>query len=150
MRYFTGIILVVLVVLWSCSTSNKTSELNISEEEKIAFNSKTGDTVRIANDSIEYEINILDPRFGPWLARIARPRGFYPQNFLENRNIILVTNYNIRVQNPQRYNPDLYPLQIDYRPGIDYGYEVNYLLYNYFIFFQRSNNIRLSNFFPRI
>ncbi|NAS30501.1 hypothetical protein GTQ40_05935 [Flavobacteriaceae bacterium R38] len=149
MKYFTGIGILFLVLLWSCSTSNKVIIDDISEEEKLAFNSKEGDTVRIANDSIEYEIIIIDPGFNIWLNRVARQRGYYTQGFLETRNNLLVTNYNIRVRNPFRYDPELYPLEIDYQPGIDYGYEVNYLLYNYFIFFQRRNNQQLTGFVPR-
>ena len=45
---------------------------------------------------------------------------------LESRNNIYVINWNQRVLNPQRYNPNLYEMQIDYSPNIDYGYEVNY------------------------
>ncbi len=41
-------------------------------------------------------------------------------------------------------------LQIDYQQGIDYGYEVNYVLYNYFIYFQLTYNQRLGPFVPRI
>ncbi len=33
-------------------------------------------------------------------------------------------------------NPNLYELQIDYQSNIDYGYDVNYKLYNYFVYFQ--------------
>jgi len=51
---------------------------------------------------------------------------------------------------PQRFDPNLYELQIDYQQGIDYGYEVNYKLYNYFIYFQLTYKQRLGPFIPRI
>ena len=51
---------------------------------------------------------------------------------------------------PQRYDPLLYELQINYDPQIDYGYEVNYQLYNYFVYFQRKYGQRLGPFIPRI
>ena len=51
---------------------------------------------------------------------------------------------------PHRFNPQLYELQIDYEPNIDYGYEVNYMLYNYFIYFQIKYKQRLGPFVPRI
>ncbi len=100
------------------------------------------DTVRIANDSLEYEIIIIEPGFNQWLAT-RRPRGFYEQFWLENRNIILVNEYNNRVVNSTQFNPNLYLQQINYDRTVDYGYEVNYLLWNWFEFFQERNNQRL-------
>jgi len=85
-----------------------------------------------------------------WLNTIARPEGYYSQAFLENRNQLLVTNWNQRVLIPSNFDPNLYQMQIDYQSGIDYGYEVNYKLYNYFIYFQRKYNQRLGPFVPRI
>ena len=41
-------------------------------------------------------------------------------------------------------------MQIDYQAHIDYGYEVNYKLYNYFIYFQIQYKQRLAGFVPRI
>ena len=113
-------------------------------------NTAVQDTVRIANDSLEYEILIIEPGFNSWLASTAKPEGFYSQDYLENRNRIYVMEWNQRVLQPQRYNPNLYELQIDYDPNINYGYEVNYKLYNYFIYFQLTYNQRLGTFVPRI
>jgi hypothetical protein len=100
------------------------------------------DTVRIANDSLEYEIIIIEPGFNNWLAT-QRPRGFFEQFWLENRNIFLVTEFNNRVYNSTQFDPDLYMLPINYDQSIDYGYEVNYLLWNWFQFFQERNNQKL-------
>ncbi|MDG3582115.1 MULTISPECIES: DUF6146 family protein [Galbibacter] len=139
----------------SASTSTNTEdemELDISEAEKEAFNATNAeqDTVRIANDSTEYEIIVIDPGYYTWLNSIAMPEGYYSQEYMETRNNIYVINWNQRVLNPQRYNPNLYEMQINYSPNIDYGYEVNYKLYNYFLYFQRKYNQRLGPFFPRI
>ncbi len=38
---------------------------------------------------------------------------------------------------PQRYNPNLYEMTINYEPHIHYGYEVNYLIYNYIDLFSK-------------
>jgi hypothetical protein len=108
------------------------------------------DTVTIANNELEYEIIIIEPGFNFWLVSQARPEGFYSQSYLENRNIIYATEWNNRVLQPQRYNPSLYEMRVDYQQGIDYGYEVNYKLYNYFIYFQLTYKQRLGPFTPRI
>ena len=108
------------------------------------------DTITIANDELEYEIIIIEPGFNGWLLGNARPRGFYSQSFLETRNMILVSNWNIRVLQPNSYNPNLYELQIDYNSNIDYGYEVNYKLFNYFLFAQQKYRMNLGGGFNNI
>ena len=114
-----------------------------TKERKIAqyFDHNKKDTIRIANDSLEYEIIIIEPGFNTWLVT-QRPRGYYSERFLENRNRQYVLEYNQRVIQPQRYDPNLYVQQINYEPTTHYGYEVNYLLYHYFLFFERQYNQR--------
>ena len=118
-----------------------------SEKELAAT---VSDTVKIANEELEYEIIIIDPGFNIWLQSIARPEGYYSQSFMENRNFLFVTEWNNRSRQPTLFNADLYQLPIDYQANIDYGYEVNYKLYNYFIYFQRKYNQQLTGFIPRI
>jgi len=139
------LILFIGFSIFSCKTPHK-----ISNPSDIEENIKAQDTVRIANDKLEYEIVIIEPGFNFWLQSVAKPEGYYPQDFLESRNRLYVVEWNIRVLNPQRYNPNLYELQIDYQPNIDYGYEVNYKLYYYFIYFQLQYKQRLTGFVPRI
>ena len=134
--------------IMQCSGSKKA--VDVSKEEKEVFNKKGKDTVAIKNDSLEYEIIIMEIGFNTWLQSIAQPRGYYTQEFMENRNRIYVINWNQRVLQPMRYDPNLYELQINYDPNVDYGYEVNYQLYNYFIYFQRKYKQRLGPFVPRI
>ncbi len=144
MRYLITIIILAGLLVWSCGPIK-------SSNEEVVFNDKGNDTVRIANDSLEYEIVILEPGFNFWLKSIAQPEGYYNKNFLENRNRLLVIEWNNRVQQPQLFNPNLYILPINYSNNVDYGYEVNYILYNYFIYFQRKYNQRLiPGLVPRI
>lgn len=139
---FTG-----LLVL-SCTAQK--GALDISDQEQAVFDSKEEVPVEIKDENTEYDIIIIEPGFYTWLKSIARPEGYYSQSFLENRNRLMVITWNNRVQQPNLFNPNLYELPINYDPNIDYGYEVNYKLYNYFIFFQRKYNQRLGPFLPRI
>ncbi|UBZ06422.1 DUF6146 family protein [Salegentibacter mishustinae] len=134
MRNFIYIILLGLFV-YSCGS---TRDRNLGDSQV------NEDTVRIANDSLEYEIIIIEPGFNLFINSIARPEGYYSQQYLENKNRFLVSEFNQRVSQPQNYNPDLYLQEINYNPSIDYGYEVNYLLYNYFVFFSRHYNQKFS------
>jgi len=102
------------------------------------------DTVRIANDSLQYEIVIIEPGFNLFINSLAKPRSYYSQSYLETKNKILVQEYNSRVRNPLNYNPNLYIQEIDYDPFVNYGYEVNYMLYNYFVYLSHEYNQRFS------
>ena len=133
----------ITLTLLSCGSS-KTSSNNTTADVQ------EEDIVRITNDDIEYEIIIIEPGFNGWLQSIARPKGYYSQSFLEARNQIYVTEWNSRVLQVDRFDPSLYEMQIDYRPNIDYGYDVNYKLYNYFIYFQLTHNQQLTATIPRI
>ncbi|MHA7059082.1 DUF6146 family protein [Aquimarina sp. M1] len=123
-------IFILAMIIYSCGTT-KDRKLDTATTNNIS------DTLRIANDDLEYEILIIEPGFSPWLAT-QPPRGYYNQQFLEIRNRQYVTEYNQRVLQPQRYDPNLYLQQINYEQSIDYGYEVNYLLYNYFLYFEQQ------------
>ncbi len=137
-------IICLITAFYSCNSTKRTS----TPSEEVTISGQ--DTVRIANEALEYEIIIIEPGFNTWLVATARPEGYYSQSFLESRNFLYVTEWNRRVLNGSQYDPNLYEMQIDYQQGIDYGYEVNYKLYNYFIYFQRRYKQRLTGFVPRI
>lgn len=126
---------ILAAVIIGCASTSSKKDIGATSEV-------LSDTVRIANDSLEYEILIIEPGFNAWLIT-QRPRGYYDQFFLENRNIFLVAEYNRRFLNGLQFNPNLYIQPIDYRNDIDYGYEVNYLLWHWFQYFQQQNNQKL-------
>ncbi len=126
------------LLIVSCGTQNKVAaSADGIEEEK---------PVRVANDSLEYEITILDIGFNRYLNTVARPMSFYSNEFLRARNNVYVIEWNNRVQNPSRFDVNIYENIIDYQSTIDYGLEVNYKLFWYFQFAQRKYNMRLGNF----
>lgn len=132
---------VLLACIFGCNSSSKPIAQNNND------NQKSGDTVRIANDEMQYEVIVIDGGFRPWLQSSARPRGFYTQKHLENRNVPWVIEWNNRARSPKsNRDASLFSMQIDYQNGTDYGYEVNYLLYNYLVYFQMKNNISLGSF----
>jgi hypothetical protein len=132
MKKFIYIIVLIFVNLIACHGS-KTS---ISRIKKTM--STQNDTLRIANDDLKYEVIIIDVGFNTWLNSRAFPRNYYSQSFLENKNLMYIREWNNRVSQPQLYDPNVYEMIIDYDPKINYGYEVNYLIYNYMIFFQNT------------
>lgn len=138
------VLLVILIA--SCKSYNSGQTINHGNESELVKN----DTVSISSDETEYEVIIIEPGFNGWLNSTARPRGYYNQHWLESRNALLVQSWNQRNLQPQVYDPNLYQLRIDYDTNTDYGYEVNYLLYNYFVFFQLRYKQKLTALIPRI
>ncbi|MCR4030274.1 MULTISPECIES: DUF6146 family protein [Flavobacterium] len=136
-------ILIVLATIIACSTASQKVASNDN-----APKTKQNDTIRIANDSLEYEVIIIDNGFNFWLSSMAFPRNYHSLAFLENKNQQYVTEWNIRASQPNRYNPNLYEMTIDYQPQIHYGYEVNYLIYNYMIYFQNTYKQKLAGYVP--
>lgn len=134
-----------LVTLLICSCSSK----QFTDENNKVFNLENKDTILIANKELQYEIIIIDVGFNAWLASNARPRQFYSQSYLEARNSFWVLEWNLRANNPIRYSTNLYEMPIDYQSNTDYGYEVNYLLFNYLTFFQLRNNTQFGFFVAR-
>lgn len=132
----------IFATILGCSSSNTSENKNFSNNEKVIKN----DTVKIVNEELEYEIIIIDPGFNSWFLSYARPRNFHSQNYLEARNRDWVIGWNNAFIQGNR----LIEMSIDYNNRIDYGYEVNYMLFNYLTYFQLTNNIRLGGFSPRI
>ncbi|WP_047788591.1 DUF6146 family protein [Tenacibaculum mesophilum] len=125
---------IIGIMIWACSSSPIKNTSNTPKEEPVV----------IANDSLEYEIIIIDPGFTTYLNSIAKPEGFYSQQYLENKNRLYVNTWNYRARNPLQFNSNIYENVIDYSPHVDYGYEVNYKLFNYFEFAQRKYRMNLG------
>ena len=126
-------LLFLSILIASCSSLNVNNK--IKEKEK---------PVIISNESLEYEIIIIDIGFTLYLNTIAKPMNYYSLKFLENKNTTYVTNWNIRALNPSKYNSSIYENVIEYSPQVNYGLEVNYKLFNYFQFAEQKYNIRLD------
>lgn len=126
-------------LLAACSGYQQQPNSNTVSERS----NKTLDTIRIENDSLEYEVIIFDVGFNNWLSRRVEQRGYWSQSYLETQNRFFVAEWNRRFLDPFNYDRNLYSLQIDYDPLIDYGYEVNFLLFNYFLFFQEKYQQKL-------
>ncbi|MGR7814471.1 DUF6146 family protein [Lacinutrix undariae] len=134
-------LLIALTLLSCVATQNSNTNTDAIENED--------DIVTISNDNLEYDIIIIEPGFNTWLDSSARPEGYYSQPYLETKNRIYVNAWNQRV-NLISSNKDLYEMQIDYNSSINYGYELNYKLYNYFVYFQITHNQKLAGAIPRI
>ncbi len=98
------------------------------------------DTLVAANDSLQYELIVLDPGFESWL--VSRPVGLHSNEYYRQKNIQYVQEWNARYMSPMRYG-GLYSVYIDYSPFVEYDIDLNYRLYNYFLFFENKNRVKL-------
>ena len=126
--------LVIGLFIVGCSSTKTTST---KETDSVK------ETVRIVNDSLEYEIIIIDVGFESYLNAIAKPMNFYSKEYYETKNRFYVSEWNSRVLNPFKYRSDIYENQINYDSSVDYGIEVNYKLFNYFKFVEYKYRQRL-------
>jgi len=137
MKHLIGCFLAV-IALYSCDSGKSSMK---GAPDSVDAKEIANDTVRIANDDLEYEILIIEPGFNTWLIT-QPPRGYNGITFLETNNRIYTSTYNLRVYDIN-FSNKLYPQTINYEPNIHYGLEVNYMLYNYFKYFEDKYNQRL-------
>ncbi len=133
-----------LLSLQSCKTKNNF----VIQKSTKSSNVIAGDTIKITNKDLEYEVVIVDAGFSTWLNSRCFPRGYHSESFLEFKNQIYVSEWNNRVLQPQKFDSNLYEMNINYDTSIHYGYEVNYLIYNYMIYFQNTFKQKLFGNVP--
>ncbi len=98
--------------------------------------------IKQLNDSIEYELLVFDSGFETFLAQLPYSMEFYSDDYYKNWNIRYVTEWNIRALNPARFGT-FYENQIDYQSNVDYGLELNFKLYHYFLYIEEKYGIHL-------
>jgi len=130
------ILCTVSIFFWGCSSLPANNKI-IKKEEPVI----------ITNENLAYEIIIIDAGFTSFLNSIAKPEGHYSKNYIEARNRVWVSEWNNRARNHSQFNANIYENIVDYQSTIDYGYEVNYKLFNYFLFAQQKYKINLGGGF---
>ena len=143
MKSIVVLLFAVFSILVACNSSK--TQKKFDDKPKLE-----SDTIRISNKEIEYYVIIIDGGFTSWFNTYARPRSFYTQSYLEARNRVWVLEWNRRAMLPSQYNPNLYEMTINYETNVDYGHEVNYMIYNYLVYFQLTKKQQLGGFVPRI
>jgi hypothetical protein len=123
----TVFIILTALLLASCASQRKTTQVKISNE------------VTTSEDSLEYELIIIDPGFETWFITTAKPVWFYSQNYLEGWNRQYVSAWNQQYTGGR--NSRVFETYIDYQPNIDYGLDLNYRLFYYFQYVEKKLKI---------
>lgn len=114
----------------SCSTQNQSS--NIAQN------------ITFEQDEEEYDLIVSDPDYEIYLKTIAQPMNHYSESFYLSKNQFYVIEWNLRHNNPLRYNPNIYTSYISYDPNIEYGLNFEFKLYNFFKFVEWKYKISLD------
>lgn len=96
--------------------------------------------ITLSNPELEYEVIIMDTGFERWFATNRKPKDYYTIDFLESKNRRWVQEWNSRAM---RINSGI-DYTIDYNTQTHYGYEVNYMLYHYLLYYQQVNHVKLD------
>ncbi|RUT78904.1 DUF6146 family protein [Ancylomarina longa] len=129
MKQFIFIILAIFL-LGACSTY---SAFETSESDK--NNQETA----IVQDSTKYELLILDIGFESWFATRNLRASAHSEWYYTNWNQIYVNEWNRLYLEGHPY----FENYIDYSPYEEYGFDINYKLYNYFQFVEEKTGIKL-------
>lgn len=103
------------------------------------------DIVRIESesdsiDSVEYILIVDELGFESWMATNTKRVWYYTYEYYQAWNRIYVIEFNQRVLTGADYP---FVKTIHYDNSIDYGLELNYKLYWYFMFIQKKYNVSL-------
>ncbi|HLW41690.1 MAG TPA: DUF6146 family protein [Flavobacterium sp.] len=135
-----GLMIGLALLCFGCVSSQNTPLKYTDEVDQKGKTVFEDGSVKISNPEVEYEVVIFDNQFERWFVTRARPRGYYSKTFLESKNRQWVNSFNAKTRAGTRG----FDYTIDYQSSIDYGYEVNYMIYHYLLYFQETNRIRLD------
>ena len=136
---YIGAITIVLFIISSCGSNKAQKDDDKTEYSTLKFD-------EVSDDSLEYDIYIDDIGYETFLI-MQKPMNFYSQRYYENWNRYYVTDWNIKVQTSIYHSAkyqNVFDMYIDYDPTIDYGMEVNYKLYYYFMFVEKRYGVRFK------
>jgi hypothetical protein len=138
---FRGLALFVFIIIASSGFA-RNFEPFVNPPDTLKF-----EPIDESKDSVEYELIIFDPAFDSWFFKNRRPIDFFEKSYLESWNRQLVPQWNSAIATPRTRDcvPTTY---LDYRPEIDYGKELNYKLFYYFMYTQQR--CRIFSHFPRV
>ncbi len=121
-------LIVTCLFIYSCSTQS------VYNKSIADTNSQTA-----TQDSTEYELLILDIGFESWLATKSSIAMAHSDAYYKNWNHIYVTEWNHKYQQGH----PCFENHIEYNLFEDYGLDINYKLYNYFLFVEDKTGVLL-------
>ena len=97
-------------------------------------------------DSLSYELVVLDPGFESWYLLNGTPSKYRSQSYYENWNYQYVTAWNHNAMQPRRRS--FFQTIHGYERGVDYGFELNHKLFYYFLYVEHVLKIPIMSHGP--
>lgn len=90
-----------------------------------------------------YDVIVMEPGYDTFL--ITQPsKESYSESSLKTKNIRMVNEWNTRCKNPAQYDPNIYEMEIDYNPLLDYGIDAEHKIFMFFRFVSDKFGLRLD------
>lgn len=124
-------IFVVLLLFFSCSVPKGV----------VTLEPNNGNTEQ--EDSVEYELIVLDTGFETWYLLHDSPARYRSQQYYEGWNRQYVLAWNAYASQPGRRS--FFQSIIGYEPNVDYGFELNHKLFHYFQYVEQVLKIPILN-----
>ena len=122
-----------ILIFGACSSYSSFNESTTAKNKNVV------DKTSIAKDTCEYELVILDIGFETWFATHNMLAAAHSNQYYKNWNQRYVSEWNRLHLQGHPYFENL----IDFRPTEDYGFDINYKLYHYFLFVEDKTGIKL-------
>jgi len=129
-----ALLILLLAVFAACSTPKNIQLKEVAEKDN--------------EDSVSYELIVLDPGFESWFITNSKPSWYHSQSYYENWNQQYVNAWNYN--SIWRRNSQLLEGQINYDHNTDYGLEINHKLFYYFQYVERVLKIPIIENGPRV
>ncbi len=112
--------------------------------QKSAINKHQSITVeKVAEDSVEYDVETFDARFESWYKMNDNPALYRSQQYYEMWNQQYINAWNLNAMNPRKswfFEP-----VIGYEPTVNYGFEMNHKLFSYFQYVENVLKIEIMS-----
>lgn len=131
---FCGLLVLLFLAILACSGGKS---LTIEEKPE-----------QSEEDSVSYELIVLDPGFENWFITRAQPSNMRNQSYYESWNERYVDAWNVQ-RVGFRYSQLIHG-NIDYDRNTDYGLEINHKLFYYFMYVENVLKIQLVPNGPRV
>ena len=134
-------LLMVVSFLAACSGPKETVKTEPKKTVKIEPKGNESQ-----EDSVEYELIVLDPGFETWYMLQNSPARYRSQEYYENWNHQYVSAWNYLATQPSKRS--FFEPIIGYEPGVDYGFELNHKLFYYFQYVEHVLGIQILDHHP--
>ena len=127
--------IVALYIVAACSTQKK-----LVEENK--------DIEKAVEDSLEYGMRTFDSKYESWYLLHNNPAEYKSKQYYESWNQQYVSAWNNKAKRRERSS--FFQRIEGYKPGVDYGFELNHKLFYYFQYVENILKIPIINGGPKV